>query len=65
MPLYDYQCRNCGAEFEALRGVHDDDNELECPFCHEKDCERRVSLTASDFLAAGRCGGSRSSHRFG
>jgi len=65
MPIYDYQCRNCGAEFEALRNIKDEDHDLECPYCHEKDCERRISLTASDFLADGKCGPSRGPMRFG
>ena len=66
MPLYDYQCRNCGAEFDMLRSIKDDDSEVECPYCHEKDCEKKISLVASDYLSGGKCGGGgRGSYRFG
>ena len=65
MPLYDYQCRQCGAEFEALRSVHDHDSEVECPVCQEKDAERQVSLTASDILKSFGCGSGRGASRFG
>ena len=40
MPLYDFQCRTCGHEFEALvRPGHDAD----CPSCHGTDLERLLS----------------------
>ena len=28
MPLYEYACRNCGEEFDALRSVNDLDSEV-------------------------------------
>ena len=66
MPIYDYQCRNCGAEFDALRKMNDEDREVECPYCHEKDCERKISLPASDYLSVSGCGGSgKGPMRFG
>jgi putative FmdB family regulatory protein len=40
MPLYDYECRACGREFEALvRG----DSQPSCPECHSQDLERQLS----------------------
>jgi putative FmdB family regulatory protein len=67
MPLYEYACQSCGANFEALRSVNDDDREVECPFCHEKKTERQISLTASELLRAfgGGCGPQRGPSRFG
>jgi putative FmdB family regulatory protein len=65
MPIYDYQCRRCGAEFEALRGIRSEDSDVECPVCGEKDAERKVSLTASEILKSFGCGSGRGSSRFG
>jgi putative FmdB family regulatory protein len=40
MPLYDFVCRACGHEFEALvRGPE----APECPECHGTDLERLLS----------------------
>ncbi len=47
MPIYEYTCRNCGEDFDALRSIKDDDREVECPYCHEKEAERRISLSSS------------------
>jgi putative FmdB family regulatory protein len=40
MPLYDFLCRGCGREFEALVRVHEGP---ECPECHGSDLERLPS----------------------
>ena len=41
MPLYEYRCRACGREFEALvRGT----DLPECPQCHGRDLERALSV---------------------
>lgn len=50
MPLYDYQCRNCGKKFELLVRMQDADNPLECPNCHSDQVERLLST-----FAAGGC----------
>jgi len=43
MPLYDFHCRACGADFERLvRG----DTLPGCPHCHATPVERRVSRVA-------------------
>jgi len=43
MPIYDFRCRACGAEFEQLvRGGAP----AACPRCAGVDLEREVSLTA-------------------
>ena len=45
MPLYDFVCRDCHHEFEALvRGG--DTTSLECPSCHGKSLERLLSSFA-------------------
>ncbi len=55
MPLYEYECRECGARFELLRRMNDADRDVRCPKCQAKNAERLVSG-----FAAGNCaGGSR------
>jgi putative FmdB family regulatory protein len=45
MPLYEYRCRACAHEFEALvRGGQTP----RCPQCDAADLERQVSLFAVD-----------------
>ncbi|MCA1583344.1 MAG: zinc ribbon domain-containing protein [Acidobacteria bacterium] len=45
MPLFEYHCRTCGREFEALvRGT----DTPTCPSCAGTDLERLVSLFAVD-----------------
>jgi len=40
MPLYDYECRECGHEFEALVRKGD---VPQCPKCHTEHLERLLS----------------------
>jgi len=55
MPLYEYQCGNCGKIFEMLRRIKDADTDLECPVCRSKKVERLLST-----FAAGGCSASGS-----
>jgi putative FmdB family regulatory protein len=50
MPLYEYQCCNCGKTFEMLRRIKDSDDDLECPNCQSAKIERQFST-----FAAGGC----------
>jgi putative FmdB family regulatory protein len=43
MPLYDFECRSCGREFEALVRAGD---EPQCPDCQSRDLERLLSTFA-------------------
>jgi putative FmdB family regulatory protein len=43
MPLYDFHCRSCGHEFEALVRLP---HTPECPACHGNDLERLLSTFA-------------------
>lgn len=61
MPFYEYQCRSCGEAFEQMRKISDDDREVECPKCHEKNAERLISLTSASgwlslFTGGSSCG---------
>jgi putative FmdB family regulatory protein len=45
MPIYDFRCRGCGHEFEAL--VRPQDQEAtKCPSCQSVDLERLLSSFA-------------------
>jgi putative FmdB family regulatory protein len=49
MPLYEYACKQCKHEFEALvRGAQSP----ECPACHGHELERRLSVFAAHTAAA-------------
>ena len=56
MPLYDYQCRSCGSNFEMLRRMQDDDRDVRCPDCHSELIDRLFST-----FATGGCTSSGSS----
>ncbi|NLF00516.1 MAG: zinc ribbon domain-containing protein [Anaerolineales bacterium] len=47
MPLYEYRCLNCDAQFDALRSVSAADAPIECPKCGEKNARRAISLFAA------------------
>lgn len=62
MPLYEYACRECDREFEALVRASDTPA---CPSCHSQDLQRKLSVfaartqgggTASGGPAVGPCG---------
>ncbi|MCS6963449.1 FmdB family zinc ribbon protein [Thermoflexus sp.] len=55
MPLYEYRCRACGAEFEQLVRWNTPVEEIECPDCGRREAEKRLSR----FAARGMDGGSR------
>src|SRR5688572_21609747 len=44
MPIYEYECKACGKQFEFL--VLPQSSEPECPACHKKDLTQQVSLCA-------------------
>jgi putative FmdB family regulatory protein len=43
MPIYNYRCAGCGAEFEQLVRT---DTRVACPDCQSRKLERLMSLTA-------------------
>ena len=44
MPIYEYQCRDCGSGFERL--VRRFDEAVACPACARADVERQLSVFA-------------------
>ena len=47
MPVYEYRCRDCNEEFEKLVRFGSDGSEIECPRCHSKHVEKKLSLFSS------------------
>jgi putative FmdB family regulatory protein len=54
MPIYEYECRNCGDKFELLRSISASDREIKCPRCGA-DNPRRVLSTFSTGGSGGSC----------
>ncbi|MBC8278993.1 MAG: zinc ribbon domain-containing protein [FCB group bacterium] len=48
MPIYEYECSNCGSDFEEL--VLSAEETPDCPVCESREVFKRVSAFAS-------CGG--------
>ena len=49
MPLYEYACKQCDHQFEALVRTAE---APECPACHGRELERRLSVFAAHTAGA-------------
>ena len=47
MPLYEYQCRECGHRFEILQRIGEGSEGLACPSCGEARLDKQFSTFAS------------------
>ncbi|MBP8996776.1 MAG: zinc ribbon domain-containing protein [Anaerolineaceae bacterium] len=43
MPIYEYQCQDCGYKFDALRSIKDADSPLPCTKCQSGQTVRLLS----------------------
>jgi len=50
MPLYEYACRQCDKEFEALVRASDTPS---CPQCDSHDLQRKLSVFAAHTVGGG------------
>ncbi len=47
MPIYEFQCRDCGASFEHLSPAMATRDDAEaCPKCHSRRTTRKISVFA-------------------
>jgi len=46
MPLYEYECKACGEQFETLVSSKKKDESKTCPACGSKNSERMLSTFA-------------------
>lgn len=51
MPIYEYRCPECGAEFEKMQKV--DDPAPECPECGVDKAEKKISLSSFQLTGTG------------
>ena len=58
MPIYEYVCRSCETDFEALLPSEQRDNgAAACPKCTGTKVARKISLMANAVVKQGRSGG--------
>jgi len=60
MPIYEYQCQECGKEFEKLVRSISSAPKVECPRCGGKKVKKALSLfgtqsSSSGSLSTGTC----------
>ena len=44
MPIYEYECKNCGERFQALLLAGEDDGKMACPRCGARGVKKVISL---------------------
>ena len=52
MPIYEYQCTDCGHEFEALQKLSDEPL-ISCPSCDQAKLKKKVSAAAFRLSGSG------------
>lgn len=52
MPIYEYQCANCGHQLEALQKISDEPL-TECPECHQAALNKLVSAAGFQLKGSG------------
>jgi putative FmdB family regulatory protein len=52
MPIYEYQCRSCGHEYEALQKFSEAAL-TECPACKKPDLTKKISASGFRLKGAG------------
>ncbi|HOE34585.1 MAG: zinc ribbon domain-containing protein [Chloroflexi bacterium] len=43
MPIYEYQCQQCGTHFELIRAYSQADSPAQCPRCTSIETKRKLS----------------------
>jgi putative FmdB family regulatory protein len=63
MPIYEYNCKDCGHQFEALRSMKEADQPIKCKKCLGESTTRSLSVFfahsdgRSVASSTGGCGG--------
>lgn len=53
MPYYDYECQQCGNEFEVYKPINQSDSHEDCPKCTSSDTKKLMPLTNFQLKAGG------------
>lgn len=56
MPIFEYKCDACRAEFEKLV-FSSDDRDITCPDCHSDQVRKKMSATSFTGSSGGSTGG--------
>ena len=51
MPIYEYQCQDCGTKFEKLVRKTSDSADIKCPSCGEQHLRQEFSTFAAHAAA--------------
>jgi putative FmdB family regulatory protein len=43
MPIYEYQCTECGERFEVRQSIGEDGSSLNCPKCNAQNLRKLIS----------------------
>jgi putative FmdB family regulatory protein len=62
MPIYEYNCKDCGHRFDALRSMKDADQPIKCKKCFGENTTRGISVffaqaDGRSVVSSGGCGG--------
>ena len=52
MPIYEYQCSNCGHQFEAMQKISEEPLK-DCPECHQPKLNKLVSAAGFQLKGTG------------
>ena len=52
MPIYEYECKKCGNQFEKMESITSEHRSAECPKC-KAEAERKVSVTSYHLTGSG------------
>jgi putative FmdB family regulatory protein len=61
MPIYEYECSECGDSFEKMVRFYEADQAQICPACQSQNTKKKISVFASLGGANDRSAGSASS----
>lgn len=43
MPIYEYECKNCGVQFQHLILTRDEETKINCPHCGKRRLKKLIS----------------------
>ena len=59
MPIYEYECSNCGEKFELFERIYDANHKAKCPKCRDSKLRRVLSTFVNNISSGQSCGPTR------